>query len=419
MKCSICGEGSYVIYTLDDKTLYCPKCWFKSGNKLPEPPKKRDIKIPFDKEFILTHVCDANCRNWGERLVLACTQELFKKYVINPKLIRVVAEPTMEYDKTDYPYLEFGMNGVEILLNNTHAILIGGGGTFNFLRYHFGKVVGNVHRPLIVFASGWNRLGFKPIKDDEEQILTDAHIQTIKEIQRESLFFSVRKDGTRQFLEEYGISSIESPDPAIFADEFYDKKIPMFEKPYVVISIGGDYTNGRFTINDVLVDNLADEIVKIVEHLLSKSKNLDIVITQHREQDFFFTKKLPNNDRIKFVTWEELMSNPIEWGTSIYANADFIIASRGHALYLAVSYGIPFIAISDYKKIEYICEAYGMEDYCFRITENNLSEEVNEAFDTLKHSSRVIKRKLAKHREEMKGEGRSQCKEIAEKITKI
>lgn len=400
MKCSICKKDTCIIYSIDDVTLYCVNCWFNSGNKF-LPRKNGNISLSKNPNIIV-HICDANCRNWGERLVMKCSQGLIKNYLFDTvKQIRVVAEPTMKGDTIDYPFTEYLTDDIQLLLNNSNAILIGGGGTFNFLRRRLIKILPEIHRPLIVYGCGWNRLGFKDDKDDEDRNLKIEEIKGISNIMEQSLLFTVREDSTRQSLGEYGIMVDESPDPAIFANDLFEINESMFDKPYVVVSFGGDFKQGRFEINKIDDNLISKYYASIVKYLLKK---YTVVVTQHREQDLFFLDDLSERDKskLKIITYDELMNNPIEWGISIYANSKMVVASRGHALYLAISFGIPFVAVSDYKKIETIASTYGCGDYACRVNNTILDKYVINCIEELELKYDKIETIIKRYRDKYK-----------------
>lgn len=321
------------------------------------------------------------------------TRRLLSKTIEFEKVVTLAQPVTATIDTKEQLFPLWNENLETI--NKSDLLLIGGGGSFNFLRHEFPKYLDKITVPYVAYAVGWNKLGFGLIRNND---LTMIDIENILKIQSKAKFFSVRKDSTKENVEAFNILvSNESPDPACWTDKLYPSVGNSPFNNYVVLAIGGDFPLGRFHINKLNEQRVGLEISRIASHFV-KTKN--IVVIQHRPMDAFiikYLKMLPKN-KVFIVPWESLVRKDCRKGFAIYKNADFVVASRGHALYLAFAYNVPFLAISDYEKIDGFCKKAQLLNHYVFVTEKDFGYKALEAIKKI--DRKVFKEHVTKVKEE-------------------
>jgi len=171
---------------------------------------------------------------------------------------------------------------------------------------------------------------------------------------RKAKFFSYRLDGTNLYAK---VEAPEIVDPALLASRLlHSKYAPSCENYALLIVVGTDLRR-RWKLP-------ASKLIAYVQGIVKYLNDLGYIVVcfPHREGDMFYYPFLKGLN-VKFVDWNFVINNPVD-ALAFYKYASFVVTTRGHSQYLALSYRKPFINIYSQPKNVFLMEAFGLKQFC-------------------------------------------------------
>lgn len=306
-------------------------------------------------------------------------EKLIQQFLLPSKIITVPV--SLDYEKPTFHY-----HPEEILeiANSADLIIVGGGG---ILTYIFNEIpVEKFTKPYICYSLGDNTMtkdfagSFKGYMGDDQFGSFKTRFQKMID---DSRFFSVRADGSKNFMD---VKVNESADPAKWAGQFFKELPKPLNEEYVLINVAGYHIQSRYGISESKILEIMNEIA---DYLLDN--NLRPVFISHRQFDFVLKR-----DDVINVNWSEIMNN-FKKGLAWYEHAKFIIGTRGHSQIIPFGYAIPFINIATQAKNFGFMKTYDLEDCMLdssKISTETIIEKIECVLAHREEISNKIKTKL-------------------------
>lgn len=311
--------------------------------------------------------------NFGDNALAYGVQNLFQKYfAYNSRFIIYDVHSTI-----------FDKEILSKISNECDLLVVGGGGLIHTSESKYwlfnmdDKDIKFLKKPIIFFGLGYNNFSMP---------LHYEAIKNIKKLAESYLVFSVRNDGSKERLSEFGLNFMEIPDPGFFVDGNHPR--PQINGEYIIIQIAYDSNSDRNVDNNYFYKNMIDICKKII------SLNFTIVLTPHCHPDIDISQKIYkdiNNERCIMWDWFKIIrhDHTIE-GLGYYKHAYCVIAMRGHAQICPIGMITPVISICNHPKHYGILNKIGINDNIFSVTDKNLSENIINSILHLKNDKSTI-----------------------------
>lgn len=319
--------------------------------------RQKDIILFFDKDYDLSDtlitykqsvydtvfsidkykVLHANARfyNFGDNALAYGVESLFLKYF----------RQNCQFIREDVHSTIFDRQKINEINNKYDLLLVGGGGLIDtgysgneymlFTVNHNG--LNEFTKPLICFGLGFNNW--------QNLRLPVGTINELKTIEEKALSFSVRNDGSKERLSEYGFDFDEIPDPGFFCYGNHPK--PEIDGKYVLIQLAYDTPKERLTD-----DNFVRNIIQVCKKLLKSGYK--VILAPHTYPDIEICKQLKETIADKnLIVWnwyEIIREDNVSAGLGYYSHAKFVIAMRGHGQIIPIGMNVPVISIINHPK---------------------------------------------------------------------
>lgn len=316
---------------------------------------------------IYSHLCFYHNGNIGDRFLVEGIRNLLRQYgLVEERLLLPVEIFSWDSEKDVK------------MLNSSSFLIVGGGGMLLWYFGQFWRFLDKIQIPFVVYGVGLN--DFRVYPGGRKAEIPPERLEQIKKIKEKSFHFSVRNDGSKEILKEYGIVVEETIDPGFFAG--MNKIFPSpSKKKYVIFNIAGDFINDRFNNNGITVERFL-EIAEETSKILIK-KGYKVCFTSHLPEDEYYCKILENKLPKEYIlswSWKNLVDS-VDTALAYYSNAEFVIAMRGHAQIVSLGMNVPVIAIGTQNKNIEIMRRLGLEKYYVEIgnpkLEKILIEKIN------------------------------------------
>lgn len=266
--------------------------------------------------------------------------------------------------------------------SNFDAIIVGGGGLIECIGYQDmetgyklpfnAEIFDFINCPVAFIGLGVNvfrgREGF-----------SDQAIEALSQTIECSSFFSVRNDGSRKLLENYGMDTgklYEIPDPGIMIDPKLEKDDNDGQEFFQPAFNKSHHVNRERFVND----NNIDDIYSFVN-------NNQMICIPHSIKDF---RKFSN-----FVFYKSEFKNKVKFKNThkfclAYKKCSRVVAMRGHGQMVTIGMRIPGIYLSTQDKVEKFSEINGFSNYNVDIREDNWLKKLKHKYEMLKHDEEYL-----------------------------
>lgn len=262
---------------------------------------------------------------------------------------------------------------IEIVNKKYDLLVIGGGGIIHGAHWPNGwfwliekDKIKQIEIPFIVFGAGYNYFkgeGEIPQKGKDHLLETKKY----------SAFFSVRNDESFERLKEQtGIDAVEIADPGFFVkDPKLHLKRPV-DSPFIVIQVAYDRPLQRFG-SEEKVELFIRNMREIAGRL---SKDYTVIIAPHVVADLMLSQKIADGLENTFV-WDfpSYAFDKAEQIFQFYANAEFVLAMRGHGQILPIGMGTPVISLENHRKNIGLMKKLGLEKWNSDIQDEHFIEK--------------------------------------------
>ena len=324
-------------------------------------------------------ILHANARfyNFGDNALAYGVETLFLRYFRND----------CQFIKEDVHSTIFDKYKIEEINQKYDLLLIGGGGlidTFSNPENEYMLFTINqdalikLSLPMICFSWGFNNF--------QNSKLPTGAINNLKGIADKSASFSVRNDGSKERLTEYGFNFDEIPDPGFFCYGNHPK--PEIDGEYVLIQLAYDAPKERF-----LDDNFVQNIIQVCKKLLKSG--YEVILAPHTLPDIEICKHLKEtvaDKNLMVWNWYEIIrEDNVSAGLGYYTHAKFVIAMRGHGQIIPIGMNVPVISIINHPKHLGLLKKIGQEDLSVKINDESFIEDIFEKIEVVEKNYAQIK----------------------------
>lgn len=281
----------------------------------------------------------------------------------------------------------FDKKTIEKINRFADILIVGGGGlihTFGSKFWLFNlddKNIKLLKTPVCFFGVGYNN--FNSTK------LHKGAIKNIKLLKKKALSFSIRNDGSKERLDNIGLSFEEIPDPGFFVDGNHPR--PKIEGDYVILQIANDAANERNTNNNTFLQNMV-ELCKYLIH-----NNYTVVLTPHCFPDIDVSNKIVQiiqSPKVFSWNWFDIIrEDNVSKGLGYYKYAAFVIAMRGHAQICPIGMGVPVITIINHPKHLGLLQKLNMMNLWVAVTDQNFMIKIKSLIKYVEKNKTKIKQK--------------------------
>lgn len=264
--------------------------------------------------------------------------------------------------------------------------------------------------PYVVYGVGYNA----PRSHDEiPKKYFVEQINNLKGTQKNSLFFAVRADGTKEKLEnlELGFETMECPDPAFFIEK--DKKDRILNEKYVIFNIAGDATHHRYNANKVPSEVFCRSIHTLAKFFIGKGYKI------------YFMKHVPSDGLcFNFLDWNPKVTEILDWGKVLenglnyYQHAKMVIGMRGHAQVVPIAFKVPLISIATTHKNTGLMEKLGIPEYNIDVADKDLVEKIEKLVNKIEDNPTKLIKQYSDILEKIEKETQENFKVILERLKK-
>lgn len=301
----------------------------------------------------------------------------------------------------------------EVVNKKYELLVIGGGGIIHGAHWPAGwfwlidiKDIRKIEIPFIVYGAGYNY--FKG-----EKGIPIHGIEHLKETIRVSSHFSLRNDGSfDRFRDQTGIVLPEVPDPGFHVSLDTDYPRPIVEK-YVLIQLANDklaYRFGSEQTRMVVVESLRRIVKKLIRHykiILAPHVFEDIELSL-RVADGFKGCEIWNFGRYAFDHSKDAIA--------YYKHAEFVLAMRGHAQILPISFNVPVISLETQAKNRGLMERLGLLEYNIDVLDEELDVKCEALIERIENDGNRVRGYYATLNREIIEQTRKAFLQIAGKL---
>lgn len=212
---------------------------------------------------------------------------------------------------------------------------------------------------IILYGVGFNHFFGEPPPLPQMRCLFELLLE-------KQALIAFRNDGSRErFLEAFpeftGEGIREIPDPGFF----FRVEPHRASRPYIVLQIAADRSELRY-------EGRFEQLLEFISKICSAIPH-DVFMVPHTIDD----QRLMDSLRLPFpVTKLTLRVRAKDTGRvmAFYAGAEFSLTIRGHGQICSLGNGTPNFSIVTHPKVAGFAQSSGMEDYCFHLGRQPLSQ---------------------------------------------
>ncbi len=331
-------------------------------------------------------ICHAYAQNFnfGDNALAYGVKNIFIKYFANNARFEDIDVHSTIFDRTTIQKI-----------NDTYDLfLVGGGGLIHtdarpFWLFNMAdNDIKYVKIPMMFFGLGYNN--FNNID------LAPGAIENIKLLQKKSISFSIRNDGSVNRLQKFGLNLPEVPDPGFFVDANHPK--PNINGNYVILQLANDAPELRN-----VDENFINNIIIICKFLVDKQYT--VVLAPHCYPDIWLSdeivKRCESNKVFSWDWFRFIRKDCVSEGLGYYKYAKFVLAMRGHAQICPIGMNVPVISIINHPKHLGLLEKIGLDNYAVFVRDENFIEktkslitEIESNYDSVKYLLKNIMKVL-------------------------
>jgi len=275
----------------------------------------------------------------------------------------------------------------EVVNKNYDLLVIGGGGIIHGSHWPNGwfwliekDLIKTIRIPFIVYGAGYNY--FKG-----EQPIPQRGVDHLKETVKHAAYFSVRNDGSLERLKDQtGILAKEVPDPGFYAGLNIEYPRPTGDN-YVLIQLANDKPEYRFNSQEKK-NQFILAMRKIIKDLSSKYK---VIFAPHVFEDISLSKEVIRNiPNCEVWPFGNFAFDHIDKALAYYKYAEFVIAMRGHAQIIPISFNTPTISLENHDKNRGLMEGFGLIDYNVDILDDDFEFKVSSIINAFQKNKNML-----------------------------
>lgn len=266
---------------------------------------------------------------------------------------------------------EFNQYYIENVVNRLYELLvIGGGGIIHGAHWPQGwfwliekNRIRTIKIPFLVYGAGYNYF-------PGETGIPKRGIEHLRETVRSALCFLVRNDGSKErLLEETGIDAAEVPDPGFHVGLNTEFSRPVAED-YVVLQLANDKVDNRY--HNTSKECFVKEIRRVARRI---NRHLRVFVMPHVYQDVELCRAVAHNlPGVQVVDFGRYAFDHAERIIGFYKYAHFVIAMRGHAQIIPISFNVPILSIETHLKNRGLMKKLGLLEFNVGVSTPNLSD---------------------------------------------
>lgn len=320
----------------------------------------------------LLHLANWNSTNIGNGALVFGTERVLREDI--DATLQFTPEPWDEYVIENTPGPRAFDERFVDLVNAHDALLVGGAVTFNGrapltgagMRFNLPVALWpKITKPIIFYGNSYRFWHDAPYHNLDRLKEVVQYI-----IGTPSVFFGVRNDGTKKFLETLlGIESekiLEVPDPGMYVPtEDHEYAELSKTRTNVLISLNNEDEESRFPDNSKK-KRFVQALAKTMEKL-SEEFDLNYVLCPHYFDDYKIMGELVDLLPPKIIHQRTVSSGllavpqaPYFYGR--YAKADLALSMRIHSLSPSIGLGLPVVPIASQGRVTDFLEEIGLRD---------------------------------------------------------
>lgn len=348
----------------------------------------------------LLHFANFNSVNIGNGALIFGTEKVLREDL--GAELQFTAEPWDEYiiENTCGPR-KFDRGFVD-LVNEHDGLLVGGAVTFNGrahlaetgMRFNLPLALWlRIRKPIIFYGNSYRFWPSQTYHNIEKLRETMQYI-----ILAPHIFFGVRNDGTKEFLESLlGFHSekiLSVPDPGMYVPVQENDYPEIAEKKVnILISLNNEDEGDRFPDSGKKLRFLK-ALARTMERL-ARAFDVNFILCPHYFDDYKimsqFIEFLPTeivHKRTLSTGLLKVPKTPYFYGR--YAKVDLALSMRIHSLSPAIGLGIPVVPLISQKRVSDFLEEIGLRDLGVDIFEDDIEEETyRKASHALSHAAEM------------------------------
>ncbi len=334
----------------------------------------------------LLHLANWNSTNIGNGALVYGTERVLREDI--EKSMEFTAEPWDEYviENTPGPR-KFDESFVELV--NTHdGLLVGGAVTFNGrahlrdagMRFNLPLPLWKkIKKPIIFYGNSYRFWHDQPYHN----------VEKLKEIvqyiaQTPNVFFGVRNDGTKQFLESLlGLQSDAIrivPDPGMYVpttEHEYPEISPT--RKNVMISLNNEDEESRFPDQGKKMAFL-QAFARVMERLAAEF-DINYILCPHYFDDYKIMAQLiellpPKIVHQRTISTGLLAVPQTSYFYGRYAKADLAMSMRIHSLSPSIGLGIPVVPLVSQGRVSEFLQDIGLSDLSVDVFGSHVEEQL-------------------------------------------
>ncbi|MEQ8247497.1 MAG: polysaccharide pyruvyl transferase family protein [Alphaproteobacteria bacterium] len=240
-----------------------------------------------------------------------------------------------------------------------------------------------VRKPIIVYGISYRHWPGQPFH----------HLEKLREtvrvlLDRPDCFFSVRNDGTKQWLEELlGISDErirEVPDPAIYVPKSQVEAAELEPgRPNIIFAPNGEDSDLRFGSRGNASEyrqRILGAVARVLTSVVERT-NANIILVPHYLDDYGMISELwpmlpPRIAHQNTVSTGLRRIGSTEEFYGLYAGADVAISMRVHSMSPSIGLGVPMVPLVTQDRMRAFLSRASLEDFVVDAFSDDLEEQL-------------------------------------------
>jgi polysaccharide pyruvyl transferase WcaK-like protein len=334
----------------------------------------------------LLHLANWNSTNIGNGALVFGTERVLREDIEAD--MQFTPEPWDEYVIENTPGPRAFDERFVDTVNAHDGLLVGGAVTFNGraplneagMRFNLPlSLWPQIKKPVIFYGNSYRFWPGQTYHNLEKLRETLQYI-----VETPTIFFGVRNDGTKQFLESLldmqSDKIVEVPDPGMYVpaeDHDYPELSP--SKKNVLISLNNEDEEGRFP-DAQKKQRFVQAMANTMEQLATEF-DIQFILCPHYFDDYKIMSELIDVLPPKIVHQSTISTGllpvsqaPYFYGR--YAKADLALSMRIHSLSPSIGLGIPVVPLVSQTRVSDFLKEIGLHDLAVDVFEESIEEDL-------------------------------------------
>lgn len=245
-------------------------------------------------------------------------------------------------------------------------------------------------KPIIFYGISYRHWQQQPFFNKDKLLQALTYI-----LQNNNFLFSVRNDGTREWLMNLlGISGdaiYEVPDPAVFVEPLLEQQYPEIRKNHlnVMLAFNNEDENFRFPGNTR--EQFLRQLAQVIEQL-AKTTALNLILVPHYLDDYkmiydFFTYLSPQVAHQCVRTTGLVGVSDTSWFYGRYRQADLVLSMRVHAMSPCIGMNVPTIPLVSQDRMAVFLKKVGLQTQAVDVFSHQVVDELSEKINIILHDA--------------------------------